>query len=65
LEDRAYPQADYLRRVRATAAAVVLDADAREGLKGPEIARRLRRARLHALQKFKNSRVAGPPQNPD
>nr|WP_269465495.1 multifunctional CCA addition/repair protein [Steroidobacter denitrificans] len=59
LEKRSYPQADYLRRAREAAAAIVLDAGAREGLKGPQIARRLRRARLEALRDFKKDHAAG------
>ncbi len=58
LENRPYPQADYLRGARATAASVVLDAQAREGLSGPQIAKRLRQERLDALRSFKHNHQA-------
>jgi tRNA nucleotidyltransferase (CCA-adding enzyme) len=49
LEDRDYPQAAYLRAAYERAAAVKLDAEARAGLDGPQIAERLRRERIAAL----------------
>jgi tRNA nucleotidyltransferase (CCA-adding enzyme) len=49
LEERDYPQADYLRRARSTAAGVSLDASAREGLDGLQIGQRLRQLRVEAL----------------
>lgn len=49
LENRDYPQANYLRRARETAASVSLDAAERDGLEGPKIAEKLRNARLAAL----------------
>jgi tRNA nucleotidyltransferase (CCA-adding enzyme) len=49
LENRDYPQADYLRRARDVAAKVTLDPAEREGLDGQKIAEKLRKARLAAL----------------
>jgi tRNA nucleotidyltransferase (CCA-adding enzyme) len=49
LENRQYPQADHLRRARDTVAKVALDAAERDGLDGPQIAEKLRKARLAAL----------------
>jgi tRNA nucleotidyltransferase (CCA-adding enzyme) len=49
LENRDYPQAEQLRRARAAAAGVTLDAAERDGLNGQQIAEKLRRARLAAL----------------
>jgi len=46
LEDRDYPQADMLRRAFHAAATAKLDAQARAGLDGPQIAARLREERL-------------------
>ena len=49
--DAAYPQAQHLRRARALAAAVrAADLPGIEGLDGPTIAQRLRRARIDALR---------------
>ncbi len=53
LEDRPYPQRDYLERARAAVAAIALPNDVRERLKGPEIAGWLRQQRLHALEALK------------
>ena len=53
LEDRDYPQADFLRRAREAAANVVLDQAARNGLEGQQIGDALRRARISALQALK------------
>ena len=49
LEEKPYPQRDYLERARATAAAVVLDEQQRAGLEGQAIARELQRRRQAAL----------------
>ena len=49
LENRDYPQAEYLRRARAAAAGVTLEPAERDGLNGQQIAEKLRRARLAAL----------------
>jgi tRNA nucleotidyltransferase (CCA-adding enzyme) len=50
LETQPYPQRDYLRRARAAAAAVTLDADEREGLAGPAIGEKIREKRLDAIR---------------
>jgi len=55
LQERPYPQADHLRRMRDTAASVTLDDAAREGLTGPQIAKRLRQKRLDALKALETS----------
>lgn len=52
LENRDYPQADYLRQARAAAANATLDPTEREGLDGQQIAQKLRKARLGALAKL-------------
>jgi len=49
LEDRPYPQRDYLRRAFAAAAAVTLTAEERAGLAGAQIGERMREKRLAAL----------------
>jgi tRNA nucleotidyltransferase (CCA-adding enzyme) len=49
-EERAYPQADYLRRAQTIAAAVKLDAATLAALPGPKIGERLREARIAALK---------------
>jgi tRNA nucleotidyltransferase (CCA-adding enzyme) len=54
LEERAYPQPDFLRKAHSAAAAVTLtDAD-REGLTGTAIGERLRRKRLDAITLLKS-----------
>lgn len=53
LEDRDYPQANYLRRARDAAAAVTLSAADREGLDGAAIGKRLRELRLDAVASIK------------
>ena len=55
LEDRQYPQADQWRRARDTVAKVTLDPAERDGLDGPKIAEKLRRARLAALASERRS----------
>ncbi len=50
LEDKPYPQRDYLLKAQATATAVQLDASERASLVGPQIAEALRRQRLRALE---------------
>jgi tRNA nucleotidyltransferase (CCA-adding enzyme) len=49
LENREYAQADHLRRARDTVAKVTLEPAERDGLDGPKIAEKLRKARLAAL----------------
>jgi len=53
LEDREYPQADYLREARDLAASVSLSDTDRQGLEGPQIAALIRRERLAALRALK------------
>jgi tRNA nucleotidyltransferase (CCA-adding enzyme) len=55
LENRDYPQADRLRRARDAAANVTLDPAERDGLEGPQIAEKLRKARLAALASQRRS----------
>lgn len=49
LQDRAYAQADYLRRALAAVRGIVPTAEEAATLQGPEIAERLRKRRLEAL----------------
>ncbi|MDY6946242.1 MAG: multifunctional CCA addition/repair protein [Pseudomonadota bacterium] len=63
LEQREYPQPEYLSRARAIAAGVTLSEAERAGLQGFEIAKRLHDKRVHALQEFKAS-VTGTPPDP-
>ena len=49
---RSYPQAEHLRRARATAASVTLEEAERAGLDGPRIAARLREKRIAALKEL-------------
>lgn len=56
LENRDYPQADFLRRARELAAGVALDEAARQGLSGEQIAARLRKERLSALNALRPDR---------
>ncbi|MGH8140728.1 MAG: multifunctional CCA addition/repair protein [Steroidobacteraceae bacterium] len=53
LEERPYPQADYLQRVRDAAAAVTLSDEDRQGLQGAAIGERLRAKRLAAVSEAK------------
>jgi tRNA nucleotidyltransferase (CCA-adding enzyme) len=53
LEERDYPQSEYLRRAREAAASTTLSAEEREGLQGFEIAKRLHDKRVHALKELK------------
>ncbi len=55
LENRPYPQAEYLRRAREEAARVSLTEDERRGLEGPAIGARIRAQRLAVLEAFKDS----------
>ena len=55
LENRDYSQADHLRRARDAAANVTLDPAERDGLEGPQIAEKLRKARLAALASQRRS----------
>jgi tRNA nucleotidyltransferase (CCA-adding enzyme) len=53
LEMTPYPQADYLRQARATAAAISLDDAERQGLSGTRFRDKLRAKRLAALTELK------------
>jgi len=53
LEDRPYPQADYLRRARDAAAAAQLSDEDRAGLEGPAIGAKIRAKRLEAVTQVK------------
>ena len=53
LEDRQYPQPDYLRRARDAAAAVNLSEAERAGLSGEAIGASLRKKRIATLKEFK------------
>jgi tRNA nucleotidyltransferase (CCA-adding enzyme) len=55
LEERPYPQADYLRRARDAAAAVALKADERQHLEGPAIGKKIRAKRVSAISEIKGS----------
>jgi tRNA nucleotidyltransferase (CCA-adding enzyme) len=64
LEQSPYPQADYLRRALAMAAAVNLSATERAGLAGPAIGEELRRRRLGVLDELKKrAGGSGGPQD--
>jgi tRNA nucleotidyltransferase (CCA-adding enzyme) len=52
LEDRPYPQADYLRRGFAIASQVKLDAETMSQLQGPKIRERLREERVRAVKEI-------------
>lgn len=52
LEERAYPQADYLKRAAHAVAAVTFSEGDRHGLVGPAIKEKLRQIRLAALAAF-------------
>jgi tRNA nucleotidyltransferase (CCA-adding enzyme) len=53
LEDRSYPQADYLRLARDAAAAEQLSDEDRAGLEGPAIGAKIRAKRLAAVTRVK------------
>ncbi|ROR34525.1 multifunctional CCA addition/repair protein [Inmirania thermothiophila] len=55
LEDRPYPQADYLRGAREAAAAVSPHPLLARGLRGPELGAALRLARLRALAAYRRT----------
>jgi tRNA nucleotidyltransferase (CCA-adding enzyme) len=60
LEQRHYPQPEYLRRAREAAAAATMSAEEREGLQGFEIAKKLHDKRIHALKELKLQHAAEP-----
>lgn len=53
LEDRDYPQADYLRGAATVARAVAVQPLLEQGFKGPELGEALKRGRLQALAQYK------------
>lgn len=53
LQDRVYPQVDYLRKVRAAAAAVTAEDLIAQGFEGAELGRALDRARVGAISQVK------------
>jgi tRNA nucleotidyltransferase (CCA-adding enzyme) len=55
LEERPYPQADFLRRAREAVAGVTLGEDERAGLPGAAIGEKLRAKRLKVLTEMKNA----------
>lgn len=58
LEQRDYPQPEFLRRAREVAIGAVLSAEEREGLQGFEIAKKLHDKRVHALKDLKRQHEA-------
>ncbi|SEA41235.1 multifunctional CCA addition/repair protein [Microbulbifer marinus] len=57
LQDRDYPQVDYLRKVRDAAAAVTADALMEQGFEGAELGKALDRARIAAIASIKDQHV--------
>jgi len=57
LEERPYPQSDYLSRARELASQVALSEEERHGLEGPAIGERIREKRLEALTSLKQERA--------
>jgi tRNA nucleotidyltransferase (CCA-adding enzyme) len=55
LEDRPYPQADYLRRAFALASKVKLDAETLSRLQGPQIREQIHAARVSAVKELQNT----------
>ncbi|MCJ8205987.1 multifunctional CCA addition/repair protein [Pseudomonas sp. RGM2987] len=55
LEERSYPQADYLRGAAAAARAVAVQPLLEKGFKGPELGEALKRERLRALKAYKEA----------
>ncbi|MDX1370509.1 MAG: hypothetical protein R3216_23645, partial [Pseudomonas sp.] len=55
LEQRDYPQADYLRGAMQAARTVAVQPLLEQGLQGPELGEALRRERLKALKAYKAS----------
>lgn len=53
LEQRSYPQADYLRGAAAAARAVAVQPLLEKGFKGPELGEAIKRERLRALKAYK------------
>ncbi|TAL87271.1 MAG: multifunctional CCA addition/repair protein [Rhodanobacter sp.] len=59
--DDAYPQADYLRRACAAAAAVDASAFVEQGLAGPAIGTAMQAARIEAIQAIKTASMSPSP----
>jgi tRNA nucleotidyltransferase (CCA-adding enzyme) len=55
LENRSYPQADYLRGAAAVARAVAVQPLLEKGFKGPELGEAIKRERLRVLKAYKES----------
>ncbi|WKV83678.1 multifunctional CCA addition/repair protein [Pseudomonas sp. B24_DOA] len=55
LEQRSYPQADYLRGAAQAARAVAVQPLLEQGFKGPELGEALKRERLKALKTYKDN----------
>jgi tRNA nucleotidyltransferase (CCA-adding enzyme) len=53
LQDRAYPQVDYLRAVRQTAASISAEALMAQGYQGAELGHMLDKARISAIEQLK------------
>lgn len=64
LENRDYPQAEFCRRARDAAAAVMLSDAERDGLNGEAIGERLRKKRLDAVVELRRSYVPFTSQKP-
>ncbi|WP_339454276.1 multifunctional CCA addition/repair protein [Pseudomonas sp. EA_5y_Pfl2_R50] len=58
LEQRSYPQADYLRAAANAARAVAVQPLLEKGFKGPELGEALKRERLKALKAYKEAATA-------
>ncbi|MCW0923747.1 multifunctional CCA addition/repair protein [Pseudomonas sp. RG1] len=58
LEQRSYPQADYLRGAAKAAREVAVQPLLEQGLKGPELGEALKRERLKALKAYKEAATA-------
>ncbi len=58
LEDREYPQSNFLRAARKAAAGVSLTEADREGLNGEQIAERIRQRRIEAISELKSEHPA-------
>lgn len=58
LEQRSYPQADYLRGAAKAARAVAVQPLLEQGFKGPELGEALKRERLKALKAYKEAATA-------
>ncbi|HEY0686858.1 MAG TPA: multifunctional CCA addition/repair protein [Steroidobacter sp.] len=64
LEQRDYPQPQYLSGARKIAASVMLSEEERAGLQGFEIAKRLHDKRVRALKQYKEKTIKETPLDP-